>query len=61
MSESELDRPPAHVNLPPGIDVPSPGADLPADVARDLRRIADRVGGWDRLRALVDRLAAEVR
>jgi hypothetical protein len=49
------------VNLPPGIDVPSPGADLPADVARDLRRIADRVGGWDRLRALVDRLAAEVR
>jgi hypothetical protein len=49
------------VNLPPGIDVPSPGADLLADVARDLRRIADRVGGWDRLRVLVDRLAAEAR
>jgi len=52
--------------LPPGIDAPSPpavrdriaaGAATPADVERDLRRLAERLGGWDRLRAVVDRLA----
>ena len=53
--------------LPPGIDAPSPPAvrdrlaadeAVAADVARDLRRLADRVGGWDRLRAQVERLAS---
>ena len=56
--------------LPPGVDAPSPrserdriaaGADLPADVARDLDRLAERVGGWERLRGLVDQRAAAPR
>jgi len=56
--------------LPPGVDAPSPrserdriaaGADLPADVARDLDRLAERVGGWERLRGLVDQRAAGAR
>jgi hypothetical protein len=55
------------VELPPGIDAPAPppvrdraaaGSDPPANVERELRRCAGRVGGWDRLRELVDRLAA---
>jgi hypothetical protein len=48
-------------DLPPGIDAPAPPAGhdpIGADVERDLRRLADRVGGWDRLRRVVDRLAA---
>lgn len=54
-------------DLPPGVDAPSPrserdriaaGAGIPADVASDLDRLADRVGGWDRLRGLVDQRAA---
>lgn len=53
--------------LPPGVDAPSPrserdriaaGAGIPADVARDIDRLAERVGGWDRLRGLVDQRAA---
>lgn len=53
--------------LPPGIDVPPPGpgqvrADAgestPLDVVRDIRQLADRVGGLDRLRDLIDEIAA---
>ena len=56
--------------LPPGVDAPSPrperdriaaGAGIPADVARDLDRLAERVGGWGRLRELVDQRAAGAR
>jgi hypothetical protein len=56
--------------LPPGTDAPSPPAErdriaagdpAPADVERDLRRLADRAGGWDRLRRLVDQLGAGAR
>ncbi|HXD87908.1 MAG TPA: hypothetical protein VN641_15555 [Urbifossiella sp.] len=52
--------------LPPGMDAPSPkpvrdriasGAKASADVEGELRRIADRVGGWPQLRDIVDRLA----
>jgi hypothetical protein len=52
--------------LPPGIDAPGPqasldriaaGNDTPADVEQELRRFAGRLGGWDRLREVVDRLA----
>jgi len=54
--------------LPPGMDAPSPkpvrdriasGAKPAADVEGDLRRIADRLGGWEQLRNLVDRLAGK--
>jgi hypothetical protein len=60
------DPAPKQPDFPPGIDAPSPpgvrarivaGGEMPPDVERDLRRLADRVGGWDRLRGLVDRLA----
>ncbi len=53
--------------LPPGMDAPSPAAEreriaagggVPADVEREIRRLADRVGGPGRLRELLDRLAA---
>jgi|GEM_PF-2618955 len=51
--------------LPPGIDAPSPpkvrdrstGEVLPADVAREIRKLAQQVGGFPRLRTLVDELA----
>ncbi|HEY2910085.1 MAG TPA: hypothetical protein VGI99_07550 [Gemmataceae bacterium] len=54
--------------LPPGMDAPSPkpvrdriasGAKPSADVEGDLRRLAERVGGWDQLRNLVDQLAGK--
>jgi hypothetical protein len=53
--------------LPPGIDAPSPRAERDRiaagegeapDVENELYRLADRVGGWDRLRTVIDRLAA---
>jgi hypothetical protein len=53
-------------DLPPGIDAPSPqserdriaaGKALAPDVERDIRRLADRVGGMTRLRELVTELA----
>lgn len=56
--------------LPPGIDAPTPkaehdrimsGANLPPDVERDIRRLADRVGGLPRLRELIDEMAGTAR
>ena len=48
--------------LPPGIDAPSPpgrtAEPAPADVERELRRLAERVGGMARLREMVTVLAA---
>lgn len=54
--------------LPPGIDVPPPapararadagGEPTPLDLVRDIRQLADRVGGLDRLRDLIDEIAA---
>jgi hypothetical protein len=52
--------------FPPGIDVPAPpGARdhiapaqaISADIERDIRQLADRVGGLARLRELVTELA----
>jgi hypothetical protein len=52
--------------LPPGIDAPSPpavrdevarGTNPPAELLREIRQLADRVGGIDKLRELVDELA----
>jgi hypothetical protein len=52
--------------LPPGIDAPSPpeerdriaaGSAVADDVERDIRRLADRVGGMARLRDLAAELA----
>lgn len=46
-------------NLPPGIDAPSPpdrlivGADIPAELERDIRQLARRAGGFARLGELV--------
>jgi hypothetical protein len=48
-------------NLPPGIDAPPPpgqnrlivGADIPADLERDIRQLAKRAGGFARLGELV--------
>lgn len=60
--------------LPPGIDAPAPpnansaatagstrNDAAPADVVRELRQLADRVGGFAQLKALVDELAATAR
>jgi hypothetical protein len=48
--------------LPPGIDAPSPpgrgAGTVPDEVERELRRLAERVGGMARLRELVTALAA---
>jgi hypothetical protein len=53
-------------DLPPGIDAPSPqserdriagGQTLSPDVEREIRRLADRVGGMTHLRELVTELA----
>jgi hypothetical protein len=63
MSEEQSgadDTCPTRTELPPGIDAPSPPTEhnpAGADVEHDLRRLADRVGGWERLRRIVDRLA----
>jgi hypothetical protein len=51
--------------LPPGIDAPSPpqvrervtGKSSPDDVEREIRQLAERVGGFPRLRTLVDEFA----
>jgi hypothetical protein len=51
--------------LPPGIDAPTPKAehdriladsDVPADVERDIHRLAERVGGLYRLREVIDNM-----
>ena len=51
--------------LPPGIDAPSPprvrqrvaGGTPPDDVERAIRQLAERVGGFQQLRRLVEELA----
>lgn len=50
--------------LPPGIDAPSPprvrnqsAGEVSADVVREIRKLAQQVGGFPRLRTLVDELA----
>lgn len=52
----------APAELPPGIDAPSPpersAGTIPDDVASELRRLAERVGGMARLREVVTVLAA---
>jgi hypothetical protein len=53
--------------LPPGVDAPSPAAErrriaenrsTPADLAQEIRQLADRVGGFQRLRELVNQTEA---
>lgn len=76
MAKPQCERPDAsdlvmtQAELPPGIDAPTPkaehdrimaGANLPPDVERDIQRLADRVGGLDRLRELVDEMAGASR
>lgn len=65
---SDLGTAPAE--LPPGVDAPSPPAERdriaavdhpPADVVRDIRQLADRVGGFARLRELVAELERTTR
>ncbi|HEX4613654.1 MAG TPA: hypothetical protein VH092_36060 [Urbifossiella sp.] len=57
----EHDSVPRPADFPPGIDAPAPPAErnrpAPADITRDIRQLADRVGGLDRLRELVTELA----
>jgi hypothetical protein len=54
--------------LPPGIDAPTPkaehdrimtGADVPADVERDIHQLAERVGGLYRLREVINDMCGE--
>ena len=69
MAKSQCDRPDAsdlvmtQAELPPGIDAPTPkaehdrilaGTEPPPDVERDIHQLAERVGGLDRLRDLID-------
>jgi hypothetical protein len=55
--------PAARAELPPGIDAPTPkpehdrilaDSEVPADVERDIHRLAERVGGLYRLREVID-------
>lgn len=55
-----------HTTLPPGIDAPGPPTSkahgtaplLPTDIKRDIHRLAERVGGLDRLHELIGELRA---
>jgi hypothetical protein len=54
-------------SLPPGIDAPgppsstarNPATPLPTDIERDIHRLAERVGGLDRLHELIGELRAK--